>query len=357
MSNSSERPWSDNPYAPQIPYSLYFAEKANFAGILIGGILYGVVIVLFFQCMGVLLSSSYRTRGGVRWGLVVYTTVTFSFVTIFTALNLDIQSISYIDDREFPGNDALPPGPLGYQYLIYSKPISIAANLMFLLNNWLADGLLLYRCYIFYAKKFWVVAFPCLVYLASLAMGITLIYQTSQPDSSIWNNVAINFGLPYFSISLSLNILLTLLIVARLAMHSRNIRNAMGAPAGASGLYQTIITVLVESCTLYAVTSLLFVAPWGAKSHVADIFLPILAEIQVIAPLLIIRRVADQRALTTNTIVSGNPRYKSQGRSMGGSGTLPGDYHIGSVDTYAGAPGDKLGDGVTKTLGPQDDKV
>lgn len=119
-----------------------------------------------------------------------------------------------------------------------------------------------------------------------VAMGIMLIYQTSQPDSSIWNTVAINFGVPYFAISLALNMLLTLLIVMRLAMHSRNIRNAMGAPAGASGLYATIITVLVESCSIYAIASLLFVIPWGLKSHVADIFLPILAEVQVRADLL-----------------------------------------------------------------------
>ena len=117
--------------------------------------------------------------------------------------------------------------------------------------------------------------------VTDVAMGIMLLYQTSQPNSSIWNTVAIDFGVPYFSISLSLNIILTLLIVARLALHSRNIRNAMGAPAGASGLYEIIITVLVESCAIYAVTSLLFVVPWGTKSHVADIFLPILAEIQV----------------------------------------------------------------------------
>lgn len=92
--------------------------------------------------MGVLLSPSYRTRKGVRWGLVAYTATSFTFVTLFTALNLDVQSISYIDNREFPGNDELPPGPLGYQYLIYSKAITIVPNLMFLLNNWLADGLL-----------------------------------------------------------------------------------------------------------------------------------------------------------------------------------------------------------------------
>ena len=112
-------------------------------------------------------------------------------------------------------------------------------------------------------------------------MGITFTYQIAQPNSSFWNSTAIDFGLPYFSISLSLNVLLTFLIVARLVMHSRNVRAAMGAPSGAAGLYRAIVTMLIESCALYAVNSLLFVGPWGAGSHVADIFLPILAEIQV----------------------------------------------------------------------------
>ena len=151
-----------------------------------------------------------------------------------------------------------------------------------------------------YATSLWVIAFPCLMYLASMctydapvvalranvigiAMGIVLIYQTSQPNSSIWNSVAINFGLPYFSISISLNILLTLMIVTRLVLHNREIRTAVGAPSGLTGLYKAIITVLVESSALYAVNSLLFVGPWGAKNHAGDIFLAILAETQVCA--------------------------------------------------------------------------
>ena len=84
-----------------------------------------------------------RRQGGIKWGLVGYTLAMFSFVTIFTAMNLDIQSISFIDNREFPGvGDVFPPGPLGYQLFIYSKPITVVPNLMFLLNNWMADGLL-----------------------------------------------------------------------------------------------------------------------------------------------------------------------------------------------------------------------
>ena len=41
MSDAEGQPFSDNPNAPKIPFDLYFQEKANFAGILIGSILYG----------------------------------------------------------------------------------------------------------------------------------------------------------------------------------------------------------------------------------------------------------------------------------------------------------------------------
>jgi hypothetical protein len=113
-----------------------------------------------------------------------------------------------------------------------------------------------------------------------LAMGIFFIYKTSQPDS-ISNSLASNTGIPYFSISISLNILLTLMIVVRLLLHSRNIRNALGARAGAGGIYNAVVTMLIESSALYAVSSILFIGPWGANSWVADIFLPILAQNQV----------------------------------------------------------------------------
>lgn len=99
--------------------------------------------MLFFQCMTALFNPVNRRREGIQWGLVAYTTAMFAIVTVFTAMNLDIQSISFIDNREFPGIvGILPPGPLGYQFLIYSKVISIVPNIMFLLNNWLADGFL-----------------------------------------------------------------------------------------------------------------------------------------------------------------------------------------------------------------------
>ena len=91
--------------------------------------------------MDALLNPTDRTRGAIKWGLVAYTAAMFSFVTIFTAIGLDIVSISFIDNRDFPGViNVLDPGPLGYRFLVYSKALSVVPNAMFLLNNWLADG-------------------------------------------------------------------------------------------------------------------------------------------------------------------------------------------------------------------------
>ena len=98
---------------------------------------------MFFQSMAGLLSPLYRRKEGVKWGVISYTLVMFSFVTVYTGLNLNIESVSYIDNRDFPGVDGMvPPGPLGYRTFIYADALSITPNVMFFLNNWLADAFL-----------------------------------------------------------------------------------------------------------------------------------------------------------------------------------------------------------------------
>lgn len=102
----------------------------------------GIVAVLFFRCMSALLNPIDRAKGAIKWGLVAHTVAMFSFVTITTAVNLNFQSISYVDDREFPGDGALFPGPLGYQFFINSESIATVSYIFVFLNGWLADGLL-----------------------------------------------------------------------------------------------------------------------------------------------------------------------------------------------------------------------
>ena len=163
MSNSGFKPWSDNPNAPKIPYSMYLEEKAYFAGTLIGSMLYGtdplrvrlfvlasfvrvilgMLVVLFFKCMTALLGPVYRKGEGIKWGLVSYTVIMFSLATLLTGMDINILSIAHIDNRNFPGvKGKYPPGPYGYFMSIYYKPINLIPTTAFVLVNWLADGLL-----------------------------------------------------------------------------------------------------------------------------------------------------------------------------------------------------------------------
>ena len=93
--------------------------------------------------MGALLQPINRDKEGIKWSLVAHTVAMFTFATIATAINLEVQSICYIDNREFPGiDDTLPPGAIAYQQLIHSNAISVVPSTMLFLNTSLSDGLL-----------------------------------------------------------------------------------------------------------------------------------------------------------------------------------------------------------------------
>ena len=93
--------------------------------------------------MTALFNPVHRRGEPIKWGLVSYTVVMFSLVTVGAAVQFYVESISYVDNRDFPGvRGVLPPGPIGYQSLIQPKPISVIQNVTFALSNWLADGFL-----------------------------------------------------------------------------------------------------------------------------------------------------------------------------------------------------------------------
>ena len=181
-------------------------------------------------------------------------------------------------------------------------------------------------------------------------MGIMLTDQNAEVVHGTWS------GLAYLSISLLLNVLLTLMIIIRLTLHARNTRAVLGI-TGSGGMYKAIVTMLVESCALYTVSSLLVIGPGSVGGiPITNFFIPVLTQtqvraflrpsdprtgclmrqiVQVIAPLLVIQRVANNSALTSNTVASGcisEFGVRSRRELSGGSDTLPGEDPVSSVD-------------------------
>jgi len=164
MSDPWFQRWSNDTDSPPIPKGDYIEEKATLAGSFIGSILYGtpptrlsirtdfnhsvilgLVILLFFQCMAAFLNPVRRRGEGIKWWLVSHIVAMFSFVTVYTAMNLHIQSKSFIDKRQAYyqiTSTTISSGPLNYQFSTRRVALGIIPNVMFNLNNWLADGLL-----------------------------------------------------------------------------------------------------------------------------------------------------------------------------------------------------------------------
>ena len=232
----------------------------------------------------------------------------------------------------------------------------------------------------------WVMAFPYLMYLASIgtcssppqAGGDTLINTTDVvlgiadtyygSGMKLYTVTETNVNTSYLSICLSLNILLTLMIVIRLIVHIRNIRNAAGASDGSAGLHTTVATVvmmLIESYALYAGVLLAYTIPWAVESWVVNLFAGLTGTVQVrvvfiipdallvllsnygcaqvLAPYLIILRVAERRAMTSESI-SGTAEsilFRSQG-STDGDGSLPGEDPVNAMEVNSEAAGEHI---------------
>ena len=93
----------------------------------------------------------------------------------------------------------------------------------------------------------------------------------------------------YLAITFSLNVLLTLMIVGRLALCNQEVRNVIGVSSRghmrtssrAGEWCKAIATIFVESCAPYAISLLLYLIAERIGSPLVNIFYPIFVETQV----------------------------------------------------------------------------
>ena len=106
-----------------------------------------------------------------------------------------------------------------------------------------------------------------------------LLVQLTPAGANLWTSSAINFGISYWSISVSINIVVTTLIVGRL-LYLRS-RTLLVLNKEQARTYTSIAAMLVESAALYSVTGLIFIISYALDSMVQHVMLQVLAHVQV----------------------------------------------------------------------------
>ncbi|KAJ4467629.1 hypothetical protein J3R30DRAFT_3226365, partial [Lentinula aciculospora] len=207
-------------------------ERTWLAGAILTGVGYGIVLVLSIMCISNLIGSLKRRSSTMRLQIasLIYVICTFVFATLFLAGSSRMAQLSFIDYRNYPG------GPAAFEEVMFSIPVSEMGNVAFVLSNWFADIIVVWRCIVVYkgcCAPWWsIYAVPCLAYMASWILGLFWLIQVSAPASSPWVSSTINFTQPYFWTSFSLNVTVTLAIVVRLMVYRYRISKVMGKTYG-----------------------------------------------------------------------------------------------------------------------------
>jgi len=284
-------------YGPDEPAATIFLERTFLAGDFISGMGFGILTVMYIATTLLLYRQRKRKRD--TFFLLGYITLLYTTLIIFVSVSAGTVQMIYIDNRNYPG------GPWKYFLDTQNLAINVIFISTFFLLTFFADSLLLWRCWIIWSasgiQSAWIgIAFPAVLLLASFVMGIFWVLQSSSPGLSLYSHLPLAFGTSYYALSIGMNVVITFLIIGRLLAYRKRI---ISSGATEQGVYYTsLVSIIIESASLYSVFAILFLSTYGANNPINQIFLGFTSIAQQISAFLIIYRLAEGKAWKKNTL-------------------------------------------------------
>ncbi|KAG0699117.1 hypothetical protein DFH29DRAFT_938111 [Suillus ampliporus] len=282
-------------YRPDESTEQLYAEGAWLQGAIATGVLYGVVIVLSVMCWRSLWprrTRSHATAYKRNRFFLCYVAFLFVVGTVYVVFNAQITQMGFINNRLYPG------GPGAYEEATSSAPLNTA----FVVSDWCADILMIWRCTVVYRDTKIhriIIGLGSILFLGAVICGTLWLVIVSTPAQAASGWMSFSLLFPYLCFSLAINIFISLLTVIRLLYHRHRISKVLGSGHGA--IYASFAAMIIESAAIYSICSLLYLIPYALNSPIAYAFMQLLGEAQVIAPLLIIYRVAEGKAWTNRS--------------------------------------------------------
>ncbi|KAJ7479761.1 hypothetical protein FB451DRAFT_1365475 [Mycena latifolia] len=132
--------------------------------------------------------------------------------------------------------------------------LTVMPATMLVVNTFLADCILIFRCFAVWNHDWRVIVLPVLSTIGGTALGILTVVETGRYIVSGGDpNDFVDYALPYFAMCLVTTLMATILIVFRILWLTRD--NAGTAFSG----YRAIIEMVVESALLYSVTLAVYI--------------------------------------------------------------------------------------------------
>ncbi|KAG6808076.1 hypothetical protein H0H92_005460 [Tricholoma furcatifolium] len=300
-----------------VPSPFVHEENALFVGIAFESIFYGITVLLYCLTIRNLFHRASKTRSNFRtlWKLMSLLTVQQIALFIAVLSNIQFCVLAFVYHRDTPG------GPIAYQYLHSNVAPAYMSLACFSVCNWLQDSVLLYRFLVIYNKNYKLFVLPLMLFLASLAFNLILLIQLSGSAGLL--NIGKNLPVStiYFSLSIGLNVVLTLLIVGRILYCARATTTNYKLPKR----YVSISAMVVESAALSAATGIALIITLHTNVAASIAIESLYGVMTALAPVLIAYRITTGDAWSHDTTeqMNAKPSFVTSGagsRTALGSG-------------------------------------
>jgi len=229
-------------------------DTATLAGLFASSILYGIFLVLLIGSLYILLYK--RKTKQPNYVLILAAVIMFLLNTTVLAISFSRADDAFILDRDEPG------GPIAdLELLAQWKEVSRTA--LTCTYFVLADAILIYRCWIVWAKNAWIVVLPLILFLGSATVDIFMVVTMAglHDGASIFVISLHNWITAVISLTLAQNIIVTSLIVFRIW------RVNMSTAASAAGSLRPVMSIILESGVLYVASLFIFLMTYLAGSN------------------------------------------------------------------------------------------
>lgn len=271
-------------------------DLMNLMGTFLAGIAYGIVVVI---CSIVLWAGSSGHVPTLTWRTIM-TCWLLLLASTSTALQIKWTLLAFVTQQE-----VLSPSIFIEENV--NNWIYVMLNALYVSINWSVDAVMVFRFYCIFGRSPRWIWLPSLLYVSSLVTGSLALKQLSAPGTTQETNKLANWLVVYRTVSLSLGVIVTSSIIARLLYVHRSMDSVF---CSSRSPYLGVVAMIVESASLDTVSTLIYIVTVGISSPLQNVFLPILGQVQVIAPMLIFYRVAHGRDAVTESETALLPQHR-----------------------------------------------
>ncbi|CCL98326.1 uncharacterized protein FIBRA_00320 [Fibroporia radiculosa] len=229
----------------------------------------------------------YRPEGNARWAWLSFVYALWAMALVNIACNIEFNDWAWIENTGFNG------GAFAYITKFQNSSLNLTAVATGVINLVLADTFLLHRVHVLWRRWYILTAMGILL-LVTTAFAIVQCYSVSSADNSFWTGPVFGSPLIYTILAMSLHTLFTILLFTRAVQLGHEL------PDDVTGQNRTysygIKALIVESALPYGFVSLLVMILACSHSTGANVFVPLLVQLQGIVSDLIVMRVVQGHA-------------------------------------------------------------